>query len=841
MKEFIINNLIKVRAYKEGILNFEIFKKGFTNKDSFLINSKSTLIQDDFKCVKDEYNFILFYKECKFIIPINAKSLNKLRAYDKNNNLIYKYKFIRNNGELPLPYIKKDIFPLMDNPKIILNDNYLMNELENILIDENYIDLYLLIYKKNHQLLKKQYISLTGRSNLVRFKTLGLWNSRYYKYNDKEIISLIDKYGKYDLPIDNFVVDTDWRKASERGIGYEVNTDLFPDIKEFFNDVHNKKIEVMFNDHPEPLNNKSIIFNKKELIYRKEKLTNLLNEGLDYWWYDRNWTTHLNSLTKHINQETFGDYVFYTITQDYFKDNKNSKYSKRSVIMSNANDIRNGEYKGIKDSASHRYSFNWTGDISSSLESLYYEIKNLILGNNSEITYLSSDLGGHTGNPTKEEYIRWMQFGVFSPIFRPHSTKDVIRYREPWNYDLETINIFRNLINLRYRLLPYLYSLNYLNYQEGIPTFKHLSYFYNDKKVNTIFNEYIFGNNILVSPYGDKETTKLKKSDYTSKVKATFFNNVNFEGEPILIKEYDEINFYTNNEPIEIGIPVYNVSIVFETTLKFKKDITLYVSSDDGCIIYLNNKLVYEDKNFHSITKNKVIEIKKNEEVNLRINYFQGGGEACLSLTKKINGSDKHKVYIPNDNFINLFTGEMVTGGKYLYFNKNKDLYSFPLFIKEGSLIYYVQEAKRTDYLDYSKLYIEYFPSFTEKDEVIIYEDDHQTLAYKDNINQISKISASYEKEDNCFVIKMFKTVHNNNYITKTNEREIFFKFHLNNVINKIAKVTLNGNEIDFSYYKKNPDNYVFSATNDSNTSDIVLVKFNENIEKNDFLKFYFS
>ena len=119
--------------------------------------------------------------------------------------------------------------------------------------------------------------------------------------------------------------------------------------------------------------------------------------------------------------------------------------------MGNIVNIFNGTYSGITDSASHRYSIQWTGDIDSLPNFLAQEIDSLIKCGDNAIPYMNSDCGGHLGNPDKELFIRWMQYGALSPVFRPHCTNSVERTREPWVYDEETLNIVREYNNLRYR------------------------------------------------------------------------------------------------------------------------------------------------------------------------------------------------------------------------------------------------------------------------------------------------------------------------------------------------------------------------------------------------------
>ena len=124
-----------------------------------------------------------------------------------------------------------------------------------------------------------------------------------------------------------------------------------------------------------------MIIQNQEVAFREEKLQGILKLGLDYWWYDRNWSTHLNSIDPFIKPETMGDYLFSDITKHYFqKAAKNEEIYKRPIIMSNVNNILNGQYEGILDSASHRYSIQWTGDIQSSLNALNKEVQSLIRG-----------------------------------------------------------------------------------------------------------------------------------------------------------------------------------------------------------------------------------------------------------------------------------------------------------------------------------------------------------------------------------------------------------------------------------------------------------------------------
>ena len=243
-------------------------------------------------------------------------------------------------------------------------------------------------------------------------------------------------------------------------------------MKRFLDFAHAHGVEVMFNDHPEPVDGKQV-FAPEEIAYREKNLQAIMEKGLDIWWYDRNWGTKLVSPAKSVNPETLGLYLFDEITRLFWqKKSGNENIYRRPVIMGNVDNIANGCYVKIYSSASHRYSVQWTGDIQSDFDALAQEIDAMIRTGNNALPYINSDCGGHIGNPDKELFIRWMQYGTLSPVFRPHCTNVVERFREPWAYDEETLDIVREYNNLRYRLLPVIYKNAYEAYENGEPIFK---------------------------------------------------------------------------------------------------------------------------------------------------------------------------------------------------------------------------------------------------------------------------------------------------------------------------------------------------------------------------------
>jgi len=121
----------------------------------------------------------------------------------------------------------------------------------------------------------------------------------------------------------------------------------------------------------------------------------------------------------------------------------------------------------------------------------------------SGIAFSGMDIGGFTGNPTTELYARWIQIGAFTPYFRNHTGVNT-KSSEPWAHGEEVLEISRNFINLRYRLLPYLYSGFYEATQNGKPIMRTLAIDYtHDEKVydGQFENQYLFGEAFMVAPF----------------------------------------------------------------------------------------------------------------------------------------------------------------------------------------------------------------------------------------------------------------------------------------------------------------------------------------------------
>lgn len=155
-----------------------------------------------------------------------------------------------------------------------------------------------------------------------------------------------------------------------------------------------------------------------------------------------------------------------------------------------------------------KYSTVWTGDNQSLWSHLQMAVPQLCNLGMSGFAFAGTDVGGFGADCTKELLCRWVQVGAFSPLFRNHSSKGSTK-QEPWQFDRETIEIYRKFVELRYRLLPYFYDLFHTCEQTGLPIIRPLVLHYeNDPQTWNLNGEFLIGEHLLAAPVLEQGMTK---------------------------------------------------------------------------------------------------------------------------------------------------------------------------------------------------------------------------------------------------------------------------------------------------------------------------------------------
>jgi alpha-glucosidase len=209
-----------------------------------------------------------------------------------------------------------------------------------------------------------------------------------------------------------------------------------------------------------------------------------------------------------------------------------AKPQTRPLIMANVDGIDDGIRNRPPNVAAHRFPFQWTGDVGPDSFYLQGAIENSVYsGVQALLPYMSTDLGGFFADPTVEGYIRWIQFGSLSAIYRVHCTMSLARM--PWTFGAEAETIARRFLNLRYRLLPTFYAAARADYETGEPILRRLDLDYPQFVQARSNQQYLIGSVVLVAPVFNGITSSPVPNSWLTTptaqpgLRGDYFNNEN--------------------------------------------------------------------------------------------------------------------------------------------------------------------------------------------------------------------------------------------------------------------------------------------------------------------------
>ena len=400
---------------------------------------------------------------------------------------------------------------------------------------ENTVDCYFFGYGYDYIQAVQDLYRMTGMPPLLPAYALGNWWSRYHAYTQQEYSDLIQRFQNEDVPFTVSVVDMDWHivKIPEEmkdedpdfqsgWTGYTWNKDLFPNYREFLKFLKQQNMHTALNLHPaqgvcrhetmyeqmakasgiDPASGKHVpldILSQKHMENYFDILHHPYEEdGVDFWWMDWQqgtdyWWIHERNKPGEYKDPRERVDPLWMLNHLHILDI--SRNGKRPMFFS--------RYAGP---GSHRYPVGFSGDTFATWESLDFQPYFTASASNVGYSWWSHDIGGHMDGCRDDELAtRWIQFGVFSPINRLHSTCSEFMSKEPWYYGYEEQAIMKKWLRLRHSLFPYLYTMNYRNHTQGIPLI--LPMYYSHPKCQEAYqvpNQYWFGSQLIVAPITEK-------------------------------------------------------------------------------------------------------------------------------------------------------------------------------------------------------------------------------------------------------------------------------------------------------------------------------------------------
>ena len=560
---------------------------------------------------------------------------------------------------------------------------------------------YYFIYGPSVKNVIEGYTYLTGTTPLPQLWTLGYQQCRWSYSPELRVWEVAEEFRKRDIPCDTIYLDIDYmdeyrvftwdnnkfphpektiRELKEEG--FKVVTIIDPGVK----------VDNNYSIYKEGIENNYFAKDKNGQVYEnvvwpgKAVYPNFLSSDVQKWW-SRNQKILTDSGVSGIWNDMNEPASFNGPLPDDIEFNEDDKV----VYHKEAHNVYGqlmckATYKGIKDATKKRpfvvtracyagiqkYSTCWTGDNQSTWEHLRMAVPMLMNMGISGVAFCGTDVGGFGFDCSKELLSRWVQVGAFTPLFRNHSSMGT-RDQEPWAFDKMTEDINRKYIKLRYSLLPYLYDCMKICEDTGIPVMKPLILNYEaDKATYEINDEFLFGDNILVSPVleqgKDKKMVYLPNGDKW----IDFWDNKEYDGGQYIIKEapIDICPIFVKASSV---IPSYEVqNYVGEKVIDTLK-LNIYLSNDDNNFEYT-----------HYVDDGKSFAYKDGEYSKYRI-VVKGRDEVVIDVNKIVDGYCDQYEYI--EIIINKDCTNIICDGENVKFKKVRDKVHFTVALKANQKI----------------------------------------------------------------------------------------------------------------------------------------------------------
>ncbi len=405
------------------------------------------------------------------------------------------------------------------------------------------------------------YRELTGNAPMFGKWAFGFWQSRERYQSQDEITGVVDKFRSLKVPLDNIIQDWRyWGMDEKLWNSTEFDNSKFPDPKGMIDKIHNNHAHLMivvwpaFGDSTaiyNELKEKGMLFNFKTWestdkikvydafnprareVYWNYINKNLFSRGMDAWWLDTTEPEQGDRQSKIDSAQTalgsfkrFANAFPLQTNKGVYENQRKTSSDKRVCILTRS------AFAGQQRFGAS----TWSGDIDGNWQVFHNQIAGGINFCLSGIPYWTTDIGGFWVRPElypkgvadtayQELYVRWFQFGAFSPLFRSHGSntpREIYQFGEKgyWAYDVQ-----EKYINLRYRLLPYIYSQAWRVTSQGASMMRgFVMDFPTDTTALNIANQYMFGPSLMVTPVTEPQYTtrdgQFGKSDFNT-IKST--------------------------------------------------------------------------------------------------------------------------------------------------------------------------------------------------------------------------------------------------------------------------------------------------------------------------------
>ncbi|XP_066150382.1 neutral alpha-glucosidase C-like [Euwallacea fornicatus] len=392
----------------------------------------------------------------------------------------------------------------------------------------------------------RQYTNLTGKPHLPQLWALGHHQSRYGYKTEEDVRGIVENFDKYNIPVDSVWLDLDYTVGC---MYFTWNKTEFPDpvgLLDWVDSQAGRKMVVISDPHIKVDEDYEIFKNCKENNYFVNN-----KDGSNFvgtcWPGDSSWVDFLNPEARDYYASLHSYDVFPSTSAlggfwndmnepAAFNDDEEKSIPYDTLHYGN---VTHGEvhniYGMLQVMATHqglmerdegqirpfilsrsifagaqRYTAKWAGDTGGGYSYQRMIVPMTINSNLAGFVFYGGDIPGFGGDPTEDLVTRWYQIGAWIPFFRAHGDKGTLP-REPWTFSNETRELIHQSIEMRYRHIPYWYTLFYEHVRTGDPIVRPLFYHYpNDDETLDINDEFLVGTNILVANVYFENATSLR-------------------------------------------------------------------------------------------------------------------------------------------------------------------------------------------------------------------------------------------------------------------------------------------------------------------------------------------
>ena len=521
-----LSNSVKYTDLKGNVILSEDDSQSKSMKEATIAGIDTYICSSKFKSPKDES---LYGLGCH---PEDSLSVN---YKGRNQEMAIKYM----TGAIPVLLSTKGYGLLWDNYSASnfygaenANTKFKYESESGTMVD------YYFIYGPSFDNIIASYRNATGNAPMFPKWSFGLFQSQDRYKSQAEILSVKDKYRNGKIPVD--VIVQDWFYWEPNVIGSHVMwPERYPDPKAMVDELHKANIHAMISIWPvfskgtTPYNQMAhsggmtdiLWFNvmteimdgyydahsaqARDLYWKQAKDSLVGRYGWDAWWVDQCEPDNGNDLDlRRKSHFAIGRGIDYMNTYSLMHSTGLYDHWRKDIPNKRAFFLIRQAFAGQQRNAATL----WSSDISCTWKAYKAQVPQAINACASGIPYWTSDIGGYhlnwlapdwTTSSNRELFTRWFQFGVFSPIFRIHGKGERALFSDNWDAPMKA-NLLR-YDNLRYRLLPYIYSLSSKVTNEGYTILRSLAFdFREDTGIKSIPDEYMFGSAFLVSPVTER-------------------------------------------------------------------------------------------------------------------------------------------------------------------------------------------------------------------------------------------------------------------------------------------------------------------------------------------------